>query len=363
MDSDDVRKGAVNDVLDLIRYCQDPDIKFYVSGKISNQFNIIIDNLSGKTIKCRNISLSYASLPEFIMNVVNWIHILYKYKIDIIHINYISWRPSLALAGKITGIPIVSRAGGDYDKNNFSIRWISRYLANCEAQAVNLLNSPIRDRVNIVGDLINVDRMCTDNVVIPFNKESNTIYFIFLGQLVERKGLHILIEAFERMKIKSKLLIIGGNWRDAGYPQEIKRKIIDCHLQDMINIYDHRDDAILFLKQSDVFVLPSLSEARPRSIIEAMLLGKCIVTTKVGGIPTLIEDNITGLLVPAADVESLAVALNNVAESIELRNRLGGNARNYAKNKFDPRETAENYVEIYKILLKNKREKSICQMV
>ena len=114
---------------------------------------------------------------------------------------------------------------------------------------------------------------------------------------------------------------------------------------------NHRPDVAVLLKRCDVFVLPTLADARPRSIIEAMSLGIPVVSTAVGGIPTLIQDGITGLLVPPSDPAALWAALNRLALSPELRKCLGEAA--YAKSAADcrPELTARRFIELYQRLL------------
>ncbi|MCY2924869.1 MAG: glycosyltransferase family 4 protein, partial [Planctomycetota bacterium] len=97
----------------------------------------------------------------------------------------------------------------------------------------------------------------------------------------------------------------------------------------------------------DVFVLPSLSEARPRVVIEAMILGKCVVATRTGGLPSLIEEGVTGVLVPPGDVAALASVLDDVIRDGARRRELGMAAQRRAAVAFDPRATVRNYLREY----------------
>ena len=81
------------------------------------------------------------------------------------------------------------------------------------------------------------------------------------------------------------------------------------------------------MRNADIFVLPSRTEAMPLALLEAMSHGLAIVATSVGGIPEVISDGETGLLVSPESVEGLAGALTQLVSNAELRTKLGGNAR------------------------------------
>ena len=117
-----------------------------------------------------------------------------------------------------------------------------------------------------------------------------------------------------------------------------------------VHLENHRPDVAALLMDCDAFVLPSLSEARPRSIIEAMCLGLPVIATAVGGIPTLVEPEVTGILVVPADPDALATALDRLASSAELRRQLGEAGRQRAEAEFRPERTARRYVELYREL-------------
>ena len=96
-----------------------------------------------------------------------------------------------------------------------------------------------------------------------------------------------------------------------------------------------RADVPELLAAADVFVLSSASEGAPLSILEAMAAGLPVVASNVGGIAELVEDGVTGLLVPPADPVRLAQALARVLDDRDLRQRLGTAGRARARERFD----------------------------
>jgi glycosyltransferase involved in cell wall biosynthesis len=100
------------------------------------------------------------------------------------------------------------------------------------------------------------------------------------------------------------------------------------------NFLGPREDVAARLAAADIFVLPSRSEAFPNAVLEAMGAGLPIVATRVGGIPELIDDDKTGLLVPPGDARALADALQRLMASPTAAARLGGAAQAVATARY-----------------------------
>ena len=310
LDTADMRIGAVNDVLDLAELAAESGVRFTICGSLTPELRAEAARRGAGTCTGASRLLGRYSLPLYVINVLSWIARIAFLRPDVVHLNYTAWTPSLACAARVCGIPVVARAG-PLITNNLLNRWVAAYVGNCRAQASQLLESPLADKVVVAGDLFRPDRMSrTLQVERPLPPRAATApRIVFLGQLVERKGLDVLVDAFARMKMSAQLVIAGGDWSVDGMPQRIKARARELGVAHRICFENHRQDVGAVLNTADIFVLPSYSEARPRSIIEAMSLGLPVVATDVGGVPSLVIHEHTGLLVPAGDVTALAVAL------------------------------------------------------
>jgi glycosyltransferase involved in cell wall biosynthesis len=89
------------------------------------------------------------------------------------------------------------------------------------------------------------------------------------------------------------------------------------------------------MKVSEMLLFPSWAEGLPNVVLEAMASGLPVVTTSVGGIPEVVEDGVTGLLVPPKDADALATAALRIIEDNELRQRCIRNARKLVCERFD----------------------------
>jgi glycosyltransferase involved in cell wall biosynthesis len=348
LESCDTRMGAVNDALDLVRFGRPASLEYVLCGPVSPEFLQEAARLEVQVLPRQSRQLARRQLHLYGLDVCQWLWHLRCIRPDVIHLNYASWGASLACAGRLMGIPVVARGGGTYDARNYSHRWVSGYAANCAAQAEALLNSPVADQVAIVGDLINTKRFETvaSSGALPV-KNVAAVKILFLGQLVERKGLHVLVQAAAGVAGNFELHLVGGDWSKGDYPRRIRELIAGQGVENRVQLHNHRDDAIALLQECDLLVLPSLSEARPRIIIEAMLLGKCVVATDTGGIPTLVEHGTSGLLVPPGEVAPLAAALTEVINDAPLRKRLGNAAQQRAGEMFDINRTIAAYRALY----------------
>jgi hypothetical protein len=353
LSSSDLRIGAVNDAIDLAALARPLGVRFTFAGPVDEKFAAAATKHGAEVLRATSRIFSRRGLPLYALDVARWLERLARYRPDVVHLNYSGYGPSLACAARICGIPIAGRASGAFIESNPSNRWVDTLLANCVPQAGELLASPLAPRVVITGDLFRPARISgIDRRRIGMRPPR----ILFLGQLVERKGLHVLVEAFVRMVVDAELWMVGGDWEVGEYPTRIRRAIDALGIASRVTLLNHRDNVAALLQQADIFVLPSLSEARPRSILEAMLAELPIVASDVGGIPTIVEHETTGVLVPPADAPALADALDRLAASEATRIELGRAGRHYVEHECRPERTARKYVDIYRAMVDDARQ-------
>jgi glycosyltransferase involved in cell wall biosynthesis len=106
-------------------------------------------------------------------------------------------------------------------------------------------------------------------------------------------------------------------------------------------------DALELMRASDLVVLPSISEGLPISLVEAMALGRPVVTTAVGGIPEVVEDGLSARVVPPRDPDALAVAMLELLGDEALAQRLGAHARAVAAERFSANRMVQRTQALY----------------
>lgn len=157
---------------------------------------------------------------------------------------------------------------------------------------------------------------------LTIDKCSNEI--TFLGWVVKTKGIEELLSAWKEIYLKYptwKLKVIGP-YNDS-YLDTLKNNFSFDGVF-MLGEKSH-DDAMEIVNNSDIFVLPSYTEGFPNVILEAMYLGKAIVSTDVGAIPEMLADD-CGIVIKPQCVEELVISLEKVITDASLRVKLGNNA-------------------------------------
>lgn len=172
-----------------------------------------------------------------------------------------------------------------------------------------------------------------------------------VGALVERKGHHTVLAALRQLKEQGLLLhylICGeGVLRTA-----LETAVVELGLTSQVHFAGFCTDIPHFLAAADLFVHVPLYEGLGVAVLEAMAAGLPIVASKVGGIPDLIDDQITGLLVPPQDPQALAAAMHSMITASSRATVLARAARTYVCTRFDIAMTAQANERLYARLLR-----------
>lgn len=207
------------------------------------------------------------------------------------------------------------------------------------------------EHLNIDSDkLVVIHNGVNTDLFLPAQKKEKTGQLLWIGRFTPGKGVDYLIEAFKILLSTHpnlKLLMVGkGPLKDQAY-QQIK----NFHLEKNIIIKDFIPNCELpeAYRQSDVFILPSVNEGVPRTILEAMSCETPVVCTKL---PQLV-DIVTGcgLMVPLKDSEAIAKAVFNIISDEQLAKNLGENGRKRVVNNFSWSDTVSKTIELYGELL------------
>jgi glycosyltransferase involved in cell wall biosynthesis len=174
-----------------------------------------------------------------------------------------------------------------------------------------------------------------------------------VARLAPEKGLADLIGATARIRQVvpgTRLMLVG----DGPSRPELEQRVGGMGLCDVIHFTGIRRDIPDVLQAMDVFALPSLREGLPKAILEAMAAGLPVVATAVGGIPEVVEYDVTGFLVPPRDIDALTLNICRLLENSALRVAMGQRGRARVQQHFTARRAADQTQELYLSLLARK---------
>lgn len=208
-----------------------------------------------------------------------------------------------------------------------------------------------KDRIPMIYNGLNLEKYLPK---IEYTAKNNSINILHIGRFEKQKNHIGLIESFKIVhdrEPKAVLTLVGTG----DLENEIFGLVKELNLEKSVIFAGVQSEVYKFYNQADIFVLPSLWEGMPITLIEAMASGVPIVATKVGGIPDMVEHKQTALLVDI-DENKIAQAILDLIENNELREKIGQNAKKKAVE-FSSRIMKEEYLKVYRNsskILKNK---------
>lgn len=212
---------------------------------------------------------------------------------------------------------------------------------HCLAKAAAIGRDEDQAKLRVVRCGVELDRY---DAVTPQTAAEN---LLFVGRFERRKGLLTLIEAVSKLIGRGRrahLTLVG----DGTMRQSIERAISSAGLEDFVTLIgalDETDVAKAFAR-ADIVIVPSLSEGLPVVIMEAMACGLPVIASAVDGIPELVVDGQTGLLVPPADPVALADAIERLSGNPALKARLGLAGRERVVRDHDASKNARHLLSL-----------------
>jgi glycosyltransferase involved in cell wall biosynthesis len=181
---------------------------------------------------------------------------------------------------------------------------------------------------------------------------------VFNGVVIPRKNVVGLVRAFRKVKeqVPDAILDIVGPMTDPGYYAEVLKNI-DPTIRTSVVFHGNKPvhELIEVMKNGSVSVLFSIYENLPVAIAEALMLGKPVIASRVGGLAEMVQDGVNGFLVEPGDEDALADRLIRLLHDGALRCRMGLKARELAMQKWNPDAVAAETVKAYKLAIEGTR--------
>jgi len=180
---------------------------------------------------------------------------------------------------------------------------------------------------------------------------------IFVGALIKRKGIDDLLDAItivknKRPDIKVKLIGQASLIQNRNVEDKIDQLELRKNIQNMGFLPDH-NDVLNEIKKSSIFVLPTHVDTGPRSVAEAQAMGVPVISYNIDGLPNMIQNDRTGILVEKGNISCLAESIIDLLNDAEKRRMLSENAYRFALENFSAEGVAKKYLSVYKNIMDN----------
>ena len=292
---------------------------------------------------------------------------------DLIHTNGMKAHLLGGLAGRLVRVPVIWHLR-DFPPEGWAgrtFREVARrlpevILAPSEAVAASL-RLPGRTRLGVVPDPVDLDRFHPgipgDRIRRELGIAGEEPLIGMIGHLTPWKGHEVFLEIARAVADRipgSRFVVVGGSIYEthghAGYPESLRQRAAALGLSDRVTFLGIRDDIPEVLAGLDVLVhAPTAPEPFGRVLVEAMAVGRPVVAARCGGIPEVVEDGVTGILVPSGNVGAFANAVVRLLDDPVLCRRLGGAGRRRAEARFSIEAHAASVLEAYRAVFEGCR--------
>jgi glycosyltransferase involved in cell wall biosynthesis len=253
--------------------------------------------------------------------------------------------------------------------SRFSERFVDRFMVVSDAlEKIMIEKHGIEpQKVVKIYNGIETDEYCISDEEIAYRRSSfrkksdlgeNVPVIGVIGRLVWQKGFKYFIEAIpdvlKEFKDARFLLVGEGELED-----ELKVKSKKLKLEDKIIFTGFMDDIRDVLASIDILVIPSLQEGLPVVLLEAMAMKKPIVAANIEGIMEILENSVSGLLVPPRDIKALAEAVIDLLKHEDKANQMGLAARRVVEERFGVDIMVQKVEEVYEELLQHNQKETL----
>lgn len=276
--------------------------------------------------------------------------------IDVIHAHLTYSAIWAALASRVTGVPVVAtlhvsppdRAGWREDlRQRLLVALLNRYAAR-----VVMVSSAQRDSWG--GRLRNAV-VVHNGVPVPdtaaaMSRDAATVPRILtVAVLREGKGIDVLIDAVRTLQERGETIEVAVAG-DGPQREMLMHRAAGLPIQWL----GFRRDVAALLQRADVFVLPTLADAFPTVLLEAMAAGKPVIASRVGGAPEIVDDGTTGILVPPGDAQALSDAIGRAVRDERWLAAAGAAARVRYEQAFTVEHWIERLERLYRDVLRER---------
>ncbi|MCP4649525.1 MAG: glycosyltransferase family 4 protein [PVC group bacterium] len=292
--------------------------------------------------------------PRVLLSTAKLVKLIKDKQIDIIHAHTRVTQITAYYLNRLTGVPFVTTCHGFFKRNlgrQICPAWGSKVIAISEAVKKHLkidFYLP-EDRIALIPNGIDITRFRVSSRKTDLESPARIVGII--ARLSSVKGHTCLIEAMAQV-IKefpeAKLYVFGEGHMKYKLIEQAEKMGMSERMLFLPSVSNTQE----VLQEIDIFVMPSLQEGLGLSILEAQACGLPVIASNVGGIPTVVKNELNGLLVPPQEPNALAGAIMKVMDNKELAVKLGRHARANVEEHFNLEKMVSPIETVYEGILK-----------
>ena len=330
----------------------------------------VLDYDNNHNISTLNLSVDKVNIAKKkTLNKLSYLKIILKLKKiikdikpDILHAHYAS---SYGLLGALSGFkPFIISVWGsdifDFPKKSLVHKQVIKYNLGKAGKILSTSHVMAKETKKYTDKNIEVTPFGINTEIFKptetfIQSSENSIIIGTIKALEIEYGLEYLIRAFKIVKDKNvnipiKLLIVGGGSLEF----ELKNLVSKLEIEDFTTFTGKiaYNEVPKYHNKIDISVFPSLSESFGVAVIEASSCEKPVVVSNVGGLPEVVESNVTGIIVPAKSANEIANAIEKLIFNKELSLKMGKAGRQNVINKFNWNDNVNQMIGIYKNILR-----------
>jgi len=336
--------------------------KYNVSVWCLREGGFFANKLAKEGIDFKILHISTSRNP---LSIYKLYKLLKSRKFDIIHTHAYSAGTIGRMSAFLAGVPvIISHNHSVYDYYNRRYHFVEWFLSLITDRVVCV--SDIANRFANETQRINARKLITihngiDSEYTVLEKRTSGLrkelgipvdhsVICTIAHLEEHKGVKYLLESASLL-LQSRndvsFLVVG----EGRLKEKLKILCADLKIEENVVFAGERGDIPEILSLTDIFVLPSLREGLPLTILEAMACGKPVIATNVGGIPEVVKDGVSGILISPKDPEALHSAINELLGDREKLKKMGHNGKRVYSESFDSKTMIGKIEDLYDSLM------------
>jgi L-malate glycosyltransferase len=282
-----------------------------------------------------------------------------QYGIDLVHTHGYKATLLFGLAARQSGLSVVKTEHGASERrpgwSGLKMRvhyWLDRYVTRRWVDRVVYVSRDLRrgqdedSKSTFIHNGIDADSMRSAARLLDLGSDPATFHIAIVGRLAPVKGHRVLLEAILLCKhrCRIRLHIFGAGPLE----DDLRQRIVRSGLSDQVRIHGFKANIADYIGSVDLVAMPSLHEGLPYTLLEAMLLRRPVVASRVGGLAEVLEHGETGLLFEPGQPAELARLIDQLVDDSALRHTLATRAYRRVTQDFSIRKMASEYLAVYR---------------